>query len=257
SRGSPIIAVDNLQGGLWSAQVAAAVTAEFWEDRLLGKTQMVRFPNRALWLVSANNPKLSMEIARRCVRIRIDPGQEQPWKRTGFKHDPIREWVRQNRWELVRAILTLIQHWIASGAPHAEKTLGSFEAWARVMGGMVRHLGLEGFLEDSDEFYEAADPESGEMAAFITAWWDRHAETPVTPATLLALAEAEKMIPFATSGATDAARLARFGRALSQIRDRRFGDLKVTVSKNKKRCSNDYRLVQVTGNLFNHSKESD
>lgn len=255
SRGASVISVDNLQGGLWSSQVAAAITAEVWEDRILGKTQMVRFANRALWLVSANNPKLSMEIARRCIRIRIDPGEEQPWKRTGFKHDPIREWVRQNRWSLVRAILILIQNWIVVGAPHAQKTLGSFEAWSRVIGGMVGSICQPGFLEDTDTFYETADQEAGEWRAFVTAWWDRYADTPVTPAVLLELAKAESLIPFAYSGATDNARLSKFGRTLSQIRDRRFGNVRAVIIKNKKRCSNDYRLVQMTGDLFNCSGE--
>ncbi len=76
-RGTPVITIDNKEGGLASSQVAAAITSEFWEDRLLGKTQMVRYPNQALWLVSGNNPNLSMEIARRCVRIRLDTGDER------------------------------------------------------------------------------------------------------------------------------------------------------------------------------------
>ena len=79
SRGRPIVVIDNLQGALESAQLAAAITAETWSDRLLGKTQMVEFPNRALWIVTGNNPKLSMEIARRCIRIRLEPHQERPW----------------------------------------------------------------------------------------------------------------------------------------------------------------------------------
>lgn len=250
SRGSPIIAVDNLQGGLWSAQVAAAVTAEFWEDRLLGKTQMVRFPNRALWLVSANNPKLSMEIARRCVRIRIDPGQEQPWKRTGFKHDPIREWARHHRWDLVRSILILVQHWIASGAPHAEKTLGSFEAWARVMGGMVRHLGLEGFLEDTDEFYEAADPESGEWAGFIATWWEAYQGVSVTAKDLLELAKHHDLVGFAFSARSESGERIRFGKQLAQLRDRRFGDHRVVVGNDANKKVQVFRLVPVEKGLF-------
>jgi hypothetical protein len=33
---------------------------------------MIDLPNRATWIVTANNPHLSLEIARRCVRIRLD-----------------------------------------------------------------------------------------------------------------------------------------------------------------------------------------
>jgi hypothetical protein len=50
--------------------VAAALTAPYWEDRVLGKSEMVRFPIRCVWIATGNNPQFSNEIARRMVRIR-------------------------------------------------------------------------------------------------------------------------------------------------------------------------------------------
>jgi len=250
SRGSSVISIDNLQGGLWSAQVAAAITAEIWEDRILGQTRMVTFQNRALWMVSANNPKLSMEIARRCIRIRIDPGDEQPWKRTGFKHDPIREWAKQNRRQLVQAILTLIQHWIMSGAPHSCQTMGSFETWSRVIGGMIQQFGLPGFLDDTDEFYDAADPESGEWRAFVEAWWDAHQGTPVSGRDLLQLALDNDLVAFAYAAKSEQSQRARFGRSLSGLRDRWFGDHQVVVGMDSHKKVRIFRLVPVEKVLF-------
>ena len=256
SRGASIISIDNLKGGLWSAQVAAAITAEIWEDRILGKTQMVTFPNRAMWLVSANNPKLSMEIARRCVRVRIDPGEEQPWKRTGFKHDPIREWAKQNRQRLVQAVLTLIQHWVASGAPHAQETLGSFEAWSRVVGGMVAHIGLQGFLGDTDEFYAAADSESQEWKAFIVAWQDTFYSHPVKTNQLLKLAEDHDLISFAVAGQSPQAQRVKLAKALTTIRGRRFGDVVVEASTNTHSKTREYRLVEIVKDQLSSSEVS-
>lgn len=245
SRGSPVISIDNLSGGMWSAQVAAAVTADVWQDRILGKTQMVSFPNRALWLMSANNPKFSMEIARRCVRIRIDPGDERPWQRTGFKHDPIREWTQQNRQQLVHAILTLVQHWIMSGAPLSSQTMGSFESWSRVVGGMIQHFGLPGFLGDLDEFYEAADAESGEWRAFVAAWWDAYRDAPRTASELLQLARDRDLVGFAYAAKNDRAERVRFGKSLGSIRDRRFGAYRVIAAKDSHSKSQVFRLIAV------------
>ena len=117
-----------LKGALESSQLAAALTAETWADRILGQSRMIELPNRATWLVTANNPHLSLEIARRCVRTRIDPKQDRPWKRGGFKHTPLRDWVRKNRTALVRAVLVLVQSWIAAGRPLGTQPLGSFES---------------------------------------------------------------------------------------------------------------------------------
>ncbi|MBE0567946.1 MAG: hypothetical protein IH621_18475 [Krumholzibacteria bacterium] len=250
ARGGPIISIDNVKDGLWSAQVAAAVTSGVWEDRILGKTQMVSYPIRALWLVSSNNPRLSMEIARRCVRIRIEPVEEKPWKRSGFKHDPIREWVRQNRPALVQALLTVIQHWICAGGPHSDQTMGSFESWSRVIGGMLQHLGLPGFLCGLDELYEAADNESGEWSAFVAAWWDTYHDIPKSAVELLQLAKDRQLVTFAFAARSDHTERVRFGKSLSGLRGRRFGDQQVVMATDTHRKIQVYRLVPVQEELL-------
>jgi hypothetical protein len=64
-RGPIVIPLDNIRPGLDSSQLASALTAETWSDRILGQTRMIDLPNRATWIVTANNPHLSLEIARR------------------------------------------------------------------------------------------------------------------------------------------------------------------------------------------------
>ena len=250
SRGRPVVVIDNIQGGLESAQLASAVTADNWSDRILGKTLMVEFPNRAVWVVTGNNPKLTMEIARRCVRVRLEPQQERPWERTGFRHDPVRVWAQERRGALVRAVLVIVQGWIAAGRPMGTETLGSFESWAAVIGGILQFAGVRDFLTGTREFYEASDTESGEWRAFIGAWKDRHGFDPVTPAALMSLAEEGNHVPFAHAAGSDQARLAKFGKALGSLRNRKFDDVQVVITLNKKRRSNDYRLVQVAAELF-------
>ena len=256
-RGRPVVVIDNVQGGIESAQLASAITSDVWTDRILGKSEMVDIPNRALWMITGNNLKLTMEIARRSVRIRLNPDEECPWQRTSFKHTPIRTWALANRQGLVWAILTIVQAWLAAGRPECTKTLGSFESWASVIGGMLQNAGIDGFLEDTEEFYKTADTETGEWKAFVIAWQDRFGADPVSPSQLLTLAEEGSYVPFARTGSSESARLARFGRALGSLRDRKFGDIQVVVSRNKKRRSNDYRLANVTGDLFDGAKEQD
>ncbi|MBA4389104.1 MAG: hypothetical protein C0404_14120 [Verrucomicrobia bacterium] len=256
SVGTPIITFDNVRDGLRSAQIAAAITALMWKDRLLGQTKIVTFPNLALWIMTANNPILSLEIARRCVRIRINPPQEQPWKRTGFKHDPIRGWAMLNRPALVRAILIIIRSWIAAGSPRGTQTLGSFESWAGIIGGMVTHLGLPGFLGDADEFFAAADLESGEWRAFVQAWHERHGTSPVGVRELIALAQEKDLVGFAYASKSETGQRMRFGRALCGLRDRKFGDLRVVVGGDRNRKINQYRLVPVAVDLFGSGEGS-
>jgi hypothetical protein len=73
-----ILLIDNLRRQLDASSVAAALTAPYWEDRVLGKSEMVRFPIRCVWIATGNNPQFSNEIARRMVRIRLDPTRTSP-----------------------------------------------------------------------------------------------------------------------------------------------------------------------------------
>jgi hypothetical protein len=256
SQGYPIISIDNVHEGLESGQLAAAITAMRWKDRLLGKSQMVVFPNRALWLVTANNPKLSMEIARRCARIRIEPKEERPWQRQGFKHDPIREWVLEHRPELVSAILTIVQSWIAAGMPPGTKVLGSFESWSRVIGGILHHAGITEFLQDAESFYDTADPESRQWRAFVHVWWQKYGGATVGVRELIALAEAHDLVAFAYAAKSEQSQRMRFGRALSALRGRRFGDLQVVVAEDSANKVNAYRVVAVERGLFDDKEQS-
>ncbi|MBU1676220.1 hypothetical protein KKA85_10615 [bacterium] len=250
SRGRSIVTIDNVQGGLESSQLASAITTDTWSDRILGKTQMVEFPNRAVWLVTGNNPKLTMEIARRCVRIRLEPQQERPWEREGFRHDPIRTWALERRPALVRAALVIIQGWVAAGRPMGTKTLGSFESWASVIGGILQFAGVRDFLADTQEFYETADSDGADWRAFATAWWDVHGDRPVSIGTLLQLAVDRDLIPFAIASKSEHGQKVRLGKALNEIRDRRIGDVRVICTTDTHSKTKMYRLAQAAPQLL-------
>lgn len=104
-----MVLIDNLRHKLDSSAMAAVLTAPFWEDRILGVSEMTRLPIRCLWIATGNNPEFSNEMARRIVRIRLDANVEQPWHRSGFRHPDLMIWVRANRARLVSACLTLCQ----------------------------------------------------------------------------------------------------------------------------------------------------
>src|SRR5690606_41625865 len=67
-----IVLIDNLRHPLDSSALAAALTARFWEDRILGASEMTRLPIRCGWIATGNNPEFPNEMARRIVRLRRD-----------------------------------------------------------------------------------------------------------------------------------------------------------------------------------------
>jgi putative DNA primase/helicase len=212
-----ILLIDNLRRQLDASSVAAALTAPYWEDRVLGKSEMVRFPIRCVWIATGNNPQFSNEIARRMVRIRLDPHEDQPWLREGFRHPNLLLWVWQNRARLVTACLTLGRAWIVAGMPRHQKTIGSFEGWAQVMGGMLEVASVPGFLGNLNDMYERADAEGGAWRGFVGLWWDRFGTQQVSGADLYELA-LQCSLPLAKGD--EHAKRTSLGKALGRMRDR-------------------------------------
>lgn len=228
--GMPVILLDNIKRRLESAPLAAVLTAAEWTDRVLGKSETIRLPNRSLWLATGNNLELDGEIARRAVWVRLDPRVDRPWERAGFRHEPLIPWVREHRHELVWALLVLVRHWIAEERPAWEgRLLGSFESWCRIVGGVLEAAGIPGFLENRDELYRQVDSETEEWRTMVSVWWEWFGPEPVKAGDLLGLVMEQELLPsvFATTRDITAERAlrTRLGKALGQRRDRRFGDL--------------------------------
>ena len=113
---------------------------------------------------------------------------ERPWQRSGFRHPDLMVWVRANRARLVAACLTLGRAWIAAGRPRGTRTIGSYESWAQIMGGVLEVAGIEGFLGNIDEMMEASDSEGAVWRSFVSAWWDRFGTAEVGTGDLFDLA---------------------------------------------------------------------
>jgi len=221
----PVVLLDNLRRPLDSAVLSSVLTAAWFEDRLLGTSDTVRLPVRCAWVATGNNPALSAEIARRAVRIRLDARRDRPWLRDerGFRHHPLGAWVEEERGRLVAACLTLGRAWVAAGGPVPADapTLGSFEAWSRVMAGVLDVAGVGGFLGNLPDFYDASDTEGTEVRAFLAAWWDAHAEMPVTVAELFALATAPEST-LDVGAKSEQGQKVRLGQLLRSLAGRRY-----------------------------------
>jgi len=169
------ILIDNVKQKLSSEDLAAALTAHEWEDRILGQSATIRLPVKCTWIATGNNLELSDEIARRSVWIRLETNVERPWERRGFKHEDLRGWVRRHRGEIITALLTLIQKWLADGKPEENDViLGGYEEWVKVIGGILQAIGIDGFLENATELYDQLDVERQAWVAFVNAWAEKY-----------------------------------------------------------------------------------
>lgn len=236
------ILIDNIVDPLDSGDLMAALTADVWTDRLLGASAMVRLPVRCAWLATANNPVLKVDVARRVVRIRLDAKVDRPWQRpeTAFRHPHLRAWAETHREALTSAALLLAQAWLAAGSPPPRDRLGSYERWSVVLGGILAHAGIDGFLGNLEELYATADVEGEAWRSFVAAWFEAHGEAEVTAAILFGLAKDTDGLDFGTG--SEQSQKSGFGKALAQQRDRVYAGKRVVATRTVKRARH-YRLV--------------
>jgi hypothetical protein len=237
--GPAVILLDNLRNRLVSAALAAALTNDSLEERIVQHSVTEAAPVRCLWLATANNPSLSREMARRTVPIRLKPETPKPYLRTDFRHANLRDWVALNRSFLVWAMLAMVRKWISVGCPKGQERLGMFESYSQVIGGILQVLGIPGFLATREELSELADDDANELSPLIPKWRDRFDSSPVGVAQLLSLCNEIPSLQW-----TDGNAHIRLGKLIRANRDRAFGEVTV-ASAGESRGSKLWRLVPI------------
>ena len=182
--GQTVVIIDNIEGYLYFPSLAMLLTANTFLTRILGQSKMVLLPNRCSYIVTGNNVKLGGDMPRRCYLARMDARIAQPWMRDqkSFKYQHLLQWVKENRGELLAAILTMARGWIAAKYPIPEKlpVLGSFEDWTNTIGGILTHAGLPDFLGNLAFMYSKSDVETPQWENFLEAWTEIFGEEATT-----------------------------------------------------------------------------
>ena len=241
---------------LGSPALASALTATMWRGRRLGRSETVAVPNLALWAATANNVRLTGDLPRRVIPIRLDSGVERPEYRRDFRHPRLESWARRERAALVSACLSIVQRWIDAGMPEGTATLGSYESWAAVLGGILETAGVEGFLSGREYLHGEADDEAKDWAGLLAAWRHEQGDTPATAAYVLSLARRQGLLPTLWAGHSTLAAQQRTGRALQKVRDRVFGGLRVRYAGPDSRTSSASYRVDPTLRAPGGSKET-
>lgn len=165
----PVIVFDNVSGVLRSSTMAGLLTSDEWGDRPLGETAWVGVPNDRLWVVTGNNLALGGDIPRRTVSVTIDPGIPRPELRTGFAIGDPEVWAKAYRAELLHALLTIVQAWIAVGMPVAlERASDGYARWTRTVEAILTNAGIPGRFDHVSTQIEVGHDDD-EWADFLAA----------------------------------------------------------------------------------------
>lgn len=174
----PIVVLDNVGREIYSDELAQVLTADIWTCRILGTNQSARVANRTVWVANGNNIKVRGDFSSRCYWIRLESKTSRPWERSDFSVQDLRQHVRENRGEIIAAVLTLARGWWAAGQParSAPTQMRSFTEWSRVIGGILEFAGEKHFLANASEFYDQVDEETPQWESFLSALRDKYGD---------------------------------------------------------------------------------
>lgn len=176
--GSLLTFVDNIEDKVDLSDLAALLTMPIFNGRMLGGNRMLSTPHRNIWILNGNNVSLGGDMGRRVVYVRIDANLERPWLRANgeFTHPDQIAWITENRGRILGAIYTIVKSWVIAGKPLADDKIpqmGSFEEWRSVVGGIIQHMGVTGFLSNASEVLEKIDTEAPEFGDFVEGLYNR------------------------------------------------------------------------------------
>lgn len=217
---------------LEGAPLAQALTAETWQDRILGVSTMAEFPNRVTWISMGNQVQVKGDITRRVYRVALRPKYANPQDRdsASFRHPDLGSWTRANRRELMVAILTIVRSWFAAGQPYPERgvSFGSFEVWERITGGIVQAAGLPGFLDNLKVWRSESDFDTQYWMGHLRWLREKFGDVPFRTAQVKESAQADPagfMAPPKLDDPADKGFSKALGEAYSRMRERRMDGL--------------------------------
>ena len=244
--GNPLILLDNVNK-LGGDELAAVLTARVWRGRRLGRSEMIHIANNTLWVATGNNVDLCDDIPRRVVPIRLDAGVEKPEERKEFRYSDLEGYVLHNRCEIISACLSLIEHWANNGYKKGSKSLGSYESYAQIIGGILEVAGIEGFLDGREYLYEHSDKETAEWKAACEVWWRHYESRPISPKDLFEVCKENQLLLDIWGGRSDQSGLTRLGIQLSKNRDRVFENFVIrSIGKDRYTKNNLYKLEGIS-----------
>ncbi len=198
--GTQVVHLDNIPVGevLDSPALASLATAyPFYCGRVLGLSKTPALPNSLVVVLSGNAPKTTDEIAKRIVPIFLQPKDDHPEDRDDFVHAEIEQYARCQRPKVLAVLLGLVEGWKAAGMPtsSAGRSIGGFEAWSRVVGGVLSHAGFTNWLSNQRAWARDADEWTADAETLVLAWLERYDDKDISATAILKLVRHLEIFP--------------------------------------------------------------
>ena len=139
--GSPVLFFDNGKRHVSSGALESALTAHFIEGRVLGRSENVAIENMTTVFMTGNGATVSPDLRRRLLLVELFLREARAEDRI-IKNPLDEAGVIALRPAILSALWGLTLAWAEAGQPPPQIRLPSYEAWSRVVGGILEHTGF-------------------------------------------------------------------------------------------------------------------
>lgn len=169
--GRSVSLFDNVERTLRGASLVSVLTAMSWEDRILGRSELVSLPwSTVLWATGVN-VIIGGDLERRVLPIELSSAEENPELRSGFKHPDLLGHVRAHRVEYLADVLTIIRAYHAAGRPSVQlEPWGSYEAVTAIARAPLACIGLRDAVAARSEWADRSDPRRAAIRTIVAEW---------------------------------------------------------------------------------------
>lgn len=227
----------NNKGYIDNAVFESITTAEEYTDRVLGRSENLKFSNELDFSLSGNvGVTFTPDFANRCRFIRLFLEIENANERV-FDIPDLHGYVLQNRGLILSALYALVRNWIEKGSPKGSKPFSSFYNWANICGGIMESAGYLNPCEiDKEVKTVAGDYETQEMKLLFEECFKQYADMPIKKDGLLSVIKSEGLFDWLDLE-YNKGHQTQFGTMLKKFVGRVLSDIKLTVKNPQARAS--------------------
>jgi len=166
-KGKMFLHFSNNKGYIDNSVFEQFATAKVYEDRILGKNDIVAFDNNIELSLSANTgTTMTADLGHRSIVTNLFLGMEDINKRE-FDRPNLHYEIIKERGMILSALYCLVMNWYDNHMVEGTELFTSFSEWAKVSGGILEAAGYENPLKELHVDEAGMDDETTDMKALF------------------------------------------------------------------------------------------
>jgi len=187
----------NNKGYIDNAVFESITTLETYTDRILGRSENLKFDNEIDFSLSGNvGVGFTPDFANRCRFINLFLDIENANQRE-FENPNLHQFVLENRGKIISAMYCLVRNWKEQGMPEGKLPFASYSQWAKICGGIMESAGYGNPCTiDTKVITVAGDSETTDMKQLFELAYELHQEVPIKKQAIITLVQENDLFSY-------------------------------------------------------------